>query len=442
MQLVLASSTALPGYTAYGSLFRGSGSWVVLDSAAEVAVSDATWASSGGLSDHLVLAARDTLYIVGGQGAGNPSLNQDTSAPLSAALWQYDTVYEAYTQLASLPFPVTRFAAALVTNASGGATALVVAGGIGGNAGTGTCFDPPSSCTASSGVMTTGGDAANANPGRTGARISFKYSPATNTWATLPALTVPRSDACAVAIGTKVYILGGYGEAYNISDAVEVLDTGNAVATSWTQLARMPAPRGDLNCVAYGAQIFVFGGFYDPDCALPAVGCFNGPQGGSALYNGTSKFSAQTFIFTPATNTWTTGTSMRYRRGDAAAAVLPGGRIVVAGGEHSDRTLDAKVPQHSVEMYYAADDAWAEKSPMPYPRFRFALAGVGSGAVYAVGGQQLCFASNNNCSLTASNTVSVFYELDHPDVFVQLRNGAPGNGGGLVTPGATSSEDA
>jgi hypothetical protein len=441
VQLVLASSTASAGYTAYGSLFRGSGSWVVKDSASEVAMSGATWASSGGLSDHLVLSAGETLFIVGGQGAGNPNLNQDTSAPLSAALWQYDTVYEAYTRLASLPFPMTRFGAALVTNASGAATALVVAGGIGGNVGTGTCFDPPANCTASVSNMTTGGDAANANPGRTG-RIAFKYTQATNAWTALPALTVPRSDSCAVAIGTKVYVLGGYGEGYNISDAVEVLDTSNAAATAWSQLAPMPSPRGDLNCVSYAGQIFVFGGFYDPDCALPTVGCFNGAQGGSALYNGTSKFSAQTFIYTPGTNSWTQGASMRYRRGDAAVAVLPGGRIVVAGGEHSDRTLDAKVPQHSVEVYYAADDTWAEKSPMPYARFRFALAGVGSGAVYAVGGQQLCFASNNNCSLTASNTVSVFYELDHPDVFVQLRNGAKGNGGGLVTPGATSSEGA
>ena len=440
MLLSLASSQAQAGYTAYGSLFRGSGSWVVLDSAAEVADSNASWASSGGLSDHVVLSSGEMIFVNGGQGAGNPRLNTDASAPLSAALWQYDTVYAVYTRLASMPYPVTRHGGALVRNASGAPQYIYVGGGIGGDLGLGTCFDPPARCNASNTVMTTGGDAANANPGRTGS-LAFKYSFATHAWTALPKLAVPRSDTCGVAIGSKVYIIGGYGEGYNISDTVEMIDSAGS-ATAWTQLAPMPAPRGDHNCVAYNGLIYVFGGFYDPDCAVPNVGCFNGAQQNSALYNGASKFTSTTFIYNPASNTWSMGANMRYRRGDSAAAVLPGGRVVVSGGEHSDRTLDAKVPQHSVEMYNAADDTWSEKSPMPYTRFRFGLAGVGSGAVYSFGGQQLCFASDFNCSLTASNTVSIFFELDHPDVFVQLRNGATGNTGGLITPGATSSEEA
>ena len=142
-----------------------------------------------------------------------------------------------------------------------------------------------------------------------------------------------------------------------------------------------------------------------------------------------SNFRSETWSYDPAANAWTPRASMRYVRGDAAAAVLPNGRIVVAGGERNLRTLDVKVPQHSVEIYYAAEDTWAEKAPMPYARFRFAAAAVGQ-STYAFGGQQVCaddVAGLSVCQTTAADSHSVFFELDHPNVFVQLPNGA-GNG--------------
>ena len=410
----------MAGYSAFGSLFRGSGTWVVKDSAAELAASAASWASLGGLSDHLVLPAGDLLYILGGQGIGNPNANgSDLTAPLSAALWRYDTVFETYTALAPMPYPVTRFAASL----AGGY--LYVVGGIGGDAGSGECWAAPTSptCAASGVNMATGLDADNANPGRSGA-LTLIYSLALNAWLPQrPRLTTPRSDSCAVTIGTKLYVVGGYSEAYNITDAVEVLDSAQGAAATWAPLAPIPQPRGDVSCVAVNGLIYVIGGFYDPACAT-ADGCFGGAFGSSGLdLNNQTKFQNSTFSYDPATNVWTRRADMHYHRADHAAATLLNGRIVVAGGEHTRRGLDSKVPQHSVEIYYAADDAWAEKAPMPYARFRFAAASVGQ-ATFAFGGQQLCFASSNNCSLTAANSASVLYELDKPDVFVQLRSGA------------------
>ena len=81
-------------------------------------------------------------------------------------------------------------------------------------------------------------------------------------------------------------------------------------------------------------------------------------------------------------------------------------------------------------------------APMPYARFRFAAAAAQLEA-YAFGGAALCWdtasgaanpgnaafdASTPQCQASASATASVFYELDHPDVFVQVaaaRVGAP-----------------
>ena len=410
----------MSGYSAYGSLFRGSGTWVVKDSAAELAASAASWASLGGLSDHLVLPAGDQLYLLGGQGIGNPNANgSDLTAPLSAALWRYDTVFELYTSLASMPYPVTRFAATL----AGGF--LYVIGGIGGDAGSGTCWDDPTSpaCAPTGVNMTTGGEASGANPGRCGG-VTLIYSLALDAWLPQrPRLNIPRADACAVTIGTKLYVLGGYSDGYNISDSMEVMDSALGASATWSSLARLPQPRGDVSCVAVNGLIYLIGGFYDPACAT-ADGCFGGAFGPSGLdSNGQTKFTNTTFSYDPSTNAWTRRADMHYHRADHAAAALVNGRIVVAGGEHTRRGLDSKVPQHSVELYSVADDAWAEKAPMPYARFRFAAASVGQ-ATYAFGGQQLCFASSNNCSLTAANSASVFYELDKPDVYVQLRTGA------------------
>jgi hypothetical protein len=208
----------------------------------------------------------------------------------------------------------------------------------------------------------------------------------------------------------------------------------SAASPRWTSLPPLPSPRGDLSCASLNGLLYVFGGYYSPTCADAAFNftCF--PLGDdTATVNNVSNFRAETWSYNPATAAWTARAPMRYARGDAAAAALPDGRIVVAGGEHNMRTLDVKVPQHSVEMYFAAEDVWAEKAPMPFARFRFAAAAVGQ-TTYAFGGQQICMDGGATtgfeaCQLTAADTQSVFFELDHPDVFVQLPSSA---GAGLT----------
>lgn len=49
-----------------------------------------------------------------------------------------------------------------------------------------------------------------------------------------------RSDHCAAAVGTKVYVAGGYDAVYNTLQAVEVYDTE---ADSWSVGPSLPEPR-------------------------------------------------------------------------------------------------------------------------------------------------------------------------------------------------------
>jgi hypothetical protein len=215
----------------------------------------------------------------------------------------------------------------------------------------------------------------------------------------------------------------------------------SAASPRWTSLPPMPSPRGDLSCASLNGLFYVFGGYYSPTCTNATLGCF--PYGDStAAVNNASNFRTETWSFDPATAAWTARAPMRYARGDAAAVALPDGRIVVAGGEHNMRTLDVKVPQHSVEMYFAAQDVWAEKAPMPFARFRFAAAAVGQ-RTHAFGGQQICMDNSTGtsmaaCQLTAADTHSTFFELDHPDVFVQLPTSA---GSGLTFDTAIMNEE-
>ena len=102
--------------------------------------------------------------------------------------------------LPAMPVPYTRFAYAA------GADTLYVVGGIGGDNGTGLCFDP--SCTASGVNIANAHDAELANPGRTGS-ATLAYNITARAWSKVAAtLNVPRSDACAAVINGKVYVVG------------------------------------------------------------------------------------------------------------------------------------------------------------------------------------------------------------------------------------------
>ena len=101
-----------------------------------------------------------------------------------------------------MPVPYTRFAFAA------GADTLYVVGGIGGDFGTGTCWDPPVNCTTSGVNIANADDAEAANPGRTGS-ATLSYNVTARAWRNVgTTLNVPRSDACAAVINGKVYVVG------------------------------------------------------------------------------------------------------------------------------------------------------------------------------------------------------------------------------------------
>ena len=82
--LLTVGTPGVAGYSAYGSLFRGSGSWVV----------KAATLPNGGLSDHGAEAMGDTVYIVGGTSQGNASTPMLGAFAAQRAVLERDATFD------------------------------------------------------------------------------------------------------------------------------------------------------------------------------------------------------------------------------------------------------------------------------------------------------------------------------------------------------------
>ncbi len=106
--------------------------------------------------------------------------------------------------------------------------------------------------------------------------------------------------------------------------------------------------------------------------------------GGNSTWNPEGVITLKTtFIYDPATDTWTRGADMPTARYLATATEV-GGKIYVIGG----RTLDASGgggPVNVNEVYDPATDTWATKAPIPQA-IRGHAAGAYNGKVYVFGG--------------------------------------------------------
>jgi N-acetylneuraminic acid mutarotase len=122
----------------------------------------------------------------------------------------------------------------------------------------------------------------------------------------------------------------------------------------------MPTPRTSL-AVAGGndGRIYAIGGF----------------DAHSTIYNTLE-------IYSPATNTWSTGAPMPTARNGFAAATGPDGHIYAVGGESGFVTP----PLQTLEIYDPASDTWDAGAPMPTGREGLGAALGADGRIYAIGG--------------------------------------------------------
>jgi len=174
-------------------------------------------------------------------------------------------------------------------------------------------------------------------------------------WVSAPPLALgPTQETAAVAVGGKVYVLGGFNNGA-IVPAVQVFDPATG---AWDAGPALPAAVHHATAAAVGDTIYVLGALATP--SFVAVG--------------------DTWSWTPGDAAWIVRAPMPAgsERGAAVAGELAG-KLVVAGGYRARAVTD-------VAIYDPALDAWTAGPPLPAPRDH-ACGAVLDGALYVAGGR-------------------------------------------------------
>ncbi len=182
---------------------------------------------------------------------------------------------------------------------------------------------------------------------------TWVYDPSTDQW-TEKTGSDYRFDGTSVALGNKIYVMGG---------GLLKLQSYSPLEDKWMDLAPLKTLRGHVNAVALGSKIYVLGG-----------------KGNDGVLNSVE-------IYDTTTKVWTDGIPMQDVRSGFPAAVV-GGKIVVTGGE----TYVNGVPKliKSTEIFDPATGKWSYLADLPTPMHGIACVTMG-GKIYLFGGSLQAF---------------------------------------------------
>jgi hypothetical protein len=244
------------------------------------------------------------------------------------------------------------------------------------------------------------------------------YDVETETWQRGPPLPLAVNHATAVAVGERIYVLGGYVGSLLFTPvaATWVLDTSVPLGEqAWRPFVPLPAPRAAHAAATDGRTLWVFGGIGEPgaislgfpeafhertvlsidlEADVPTweviglfpdvrdhlVGAYHKGKvyaiGGRDLL--VHSITGRVDVLDVATGTWSVGPSLPTPRGGSGAAVIDGS-IYVVGGETSTHAFD------DAEAYDTSVGAWSVLPPMPGARHGVGVAAADD-ALYVEGG--------------------------------------------------------
>jgi N-acetylneuraminic acid mutarotase len=226
-------------------------------------------------------------------------------------------------------------------------------------------------------------------------------------WSTLAPMLQPRSEMAIAERGGKVYVIGGYPAGRIPSDVVQVYDP---ITNSWTLGPPTPVPLHHSHAIAVGSRLFLIGGefdgagtgrpsvFLDTVYELDAAGAAWLPRapmptkrsgGGVGVIDGKIYVAGgrpprgnDFAVYDPAANQWTVLPALPTARNHLAVDAI-GGKLYVAGGRVDD--VGSEMPG-VLEIFDPSSNAWTGGAPMLTAR-----AGVTSvaafGCLYVIGGE-------------------------------------------------------
>lgn len=232
--------------------------------------------------------------------------------------------------------------------------------------------------------------------GKASARADL-YDVAANRWRRLPALPVALHHTTAVALGERLYVIGGYTiEGAQWRESARVWSLGGD--DRWRDEAPLPAARGAHAAAALGGRIVVVGGVSEGRVAAssaafePGKGWRAGPPMqrprehlaatvvGPRVYAIAGRADGVNFTdvesWDGSAAHWWNEPPLNDSRGGIGAATV-GGAACVAGGEEAEGTIA------SVECLRGG--AWARVGALDAPRHGLAVVAIGS-RLHVIGG--------------------------------------------------------
>jgi N-acetylneuraminic acid mutarotase len=194
-----------------------------------------------------------------------------------------------------------------------------------------------------------------------------RYFPDTGTWVSAGRMSAPRTQATAtVLLDGRVLVVGGGSQGspgFASTNTAEIFDPATG---AWTPTAPMSTARAsDTATLLSDGEVLVTGG----------ASTYHGPKG---------TVTATAEIYDPKSATWHSAARMSVARYHHVAALLPDGRVLVAGGwaltSNSDKSLA------SAEIYDPATDRWTATGSMATGRARGSIAALPDGRVLVVDG--------------------------------------------------------
>jgi N-acetylneuraminic acid mutarotase len=246
-----------------------------------------------------------------------------------------------------------------------------------------------------------------------------KYNSQLNQWTTLPAMPRPRYRYAAATVNDKIYYVGGrnLSQCGEFDCLIEEVDVYNIVTNSWSTLAPQSVNiPSDAAAFAIGTKVYVSGGYTLDYLSLPSTlvldasltspmlqagvvanRSFDAGDSGAESINGKGYVfggftSSNNFctplttmeIYDPSNNQWSVARAFVHGRGDMASAVVDG-KLWVIGGE-TKVTCNVSDPVNDVEFYDPSSNTWKDATSTPQDSFRFS-GGAYKSTLFVMGGQ-------------------------------------------------------
>lgn len=194
-----------------------------------------------------------------------------------------------------------------------------------------------------------------------------RYTPATDTWTSLPDMPTARAGLASARVGDSIYAIGGRTSTTPCSGGeLATVERFDIATQTWTAVASLPSARSDLAAMTKGGKVYVFGG-----CAVGV-------------------FLADVDVYDPETDTWSTApANLPTPRASMYQVGKKGGTIYVIGGYAGGPPLGVN------EAYKVSLDAWSTATAMITARAEMGVVSHG-GRIYAVGGALPAFGASTN----------------------------------------------